>query len=45
MGIEPERVKMAGICSVCGEAFAKSVKDFDEVLIRLGPIKSGNREK
>jgi F420-non-reducing hydrogenase iron-sulfur subunit len=39
MGLEPERIKMAGICSVCGEAFVKSVKDFHEVLNRLGPIK------
>jgi len=38
-GVEPERVKMAGICSVCAEAFAKSVKDFYELLKKLGPVK------
>ncbi len=43
-GVEPERVKMAGICSVCGEAFARSVKDFYETLKKLGPIKHGKRK-
>lgn len=38
-GIEPERVKMAGICSVCAEPFAKSVKEFYELLKKLGPVK------
>ena len=37
--IEPERVRMAGICSVCAEPFAKGVKDFYEALKKLGPVK------
>jgi coenzyme F420-reducing hydrogenase delta subunit len=39
VGIEAERVKITGICSVCGESFAKSIKDFDTVLRKLGPIR------
>ncbi len=38
-GIEPERIKMAGICSVCGEAFAKGMKDLYETIKGLGPVK------
>jgi F420-non-reducing hydrogenase iron-sulfur subunit len=38
-GIEAERVKITGICSVCGEAFAKSIDGFYSVLKKLGPLK------
>jgi len=38
-GIEPERIRMAGICSVCAEAFANGVKNFYELLKKLGPVK------
>ena len=38
-GIEAERVKITGICSVCGEAFAKSMKEFYSTLRKLGPLK------
>jgi F420-non-reducing hydrogenase iron-sulfur subunit len=38
-GIEAERVKITGICSVCGEAFAKSMKDFYSTLKKLGPLR------
>ena len=37
-GIEPERLKMSGICSVCIEPFVKSVNEFADRLKRLGPI-------
>jgi F420-non-reducing hydrogenase iron-sulfur subunit len=37
-GIEAERVKITGVCSVCGEAFARSIKDFYSVLKKLGPF-------
>jgi len=37
-GIEPERLKMSGICSVCVEPFVKSVNEFAEKLKKLGPI-------
>jgi F420-non-reducing hydrogenase iron-sulfur subunit len=38
-GMEAERVKITGVCSVCGEAFAKSVRDFYSTLRKLGPLK------
>ncbi|WP_460173236.1 hydrogenase iron-sulfur subunit [Vulcanisaeta sp. JCM 14467] len=38
-GIEPERVKMAAICSVCGEAFSRLINDFYSRLVELGPIR------
>ena len=31
-GIDPARLKMAAICSVCSEAFVKHVKSFSEYL-------------
>ena len=37
-GIEPERLKMTGICSVCTDAFVNSVNEFYEKLKKLGPI-------
>jgi coenzyme F420-reducing hydrogenase delta subunit len=39
-GIEAERVKITGICSVCGESFAKSIKEFDSTLRKLRPIRA-----
>jgi F420-non-reducing hydrogenase iron-sulfur subunit len=38
-GIEQGRLRMAGICSVCSEAFAKNVKTLYEATKKLGPIK------
>lgn len=32
--IEPMRLKMAAICSVCSESFVKQVKSFNEALIK-----------
>jgi hypothetical protein len=32
-GIEPARLKMAAICSVCSEAFVKHVKSFTTYLM------------
>jgi coenzyme F420-reducing hydrogenase delta subunit len=40
IGIEAARIKITGICSVCGESFARSVKEFDSALRKLGPIKA-----
>jgi F420-non-reducing hydrogenase iron-sulfur subunit len=37
--IEAERVKITGICSVCGESFAKSIEDFYSTLKKLGPLR------
>ncbi len=38
-GYEPERVRMAALCSVCAEAFVKHMAEFSEMLARLGPLK------
>lgn len=36
-GIAPERLKMAAICSVCAEPFARHMQQFAESLIALEP--------
>jgi coenzyme F420-reducing hydrogenase delta subunit len=33
-GIEPARLKMAAICSVCSESFVKQIKSFNEYLLK-----------
>jgi len=38
-GIEPTRLKMAAICSVCVEPFINHITNFYNTLIKLGPIK------
>ena len=38
-GIDPAKLKMAAICSVCAEAFAKYMKKFSTELIELEKIK------
>lgn len=35
-GIRPERLKMAAVCSVCAEPFAKYMREFSEALKPLG---------
>ncbi len=37
-GIKPERLKMAAICSVCAESFAKYMNGLFESLGKLGPV-------
>ena len=39
-GIEQSRLKMAGICSVCSDAFARGVRSITETARKLGPVKS-----
>jgi len=34
-GLSPQRLKMAAICSVCAENFAKHMNQFSEVLVAL----------
>jgi len=34
MNIEPARLKMAAICSVCSEAFVRQMKSFNEYLLK-----------
>ncbi len=36
-GIEPQRVRLAAICSVCAEPFTKHVQQFSSALAELGP--------
>lgn len=38
-GYEPQRIKMAALCSVCSEAFARLINDFYNQLKKLGPPK------
>lgn len=38
-GIEPERIQLAGICSVCSDAFANNVKELHSRLKRLEPMR------
>ncbi len=37
-GIEPERIQLAGICSVCSDAFTNNVKDLYARLKKLDPV-------
>jgi len=37
--LEPARVKMAALCTVCAEPFQKHMKQFGEALRKLGPAK------
>jgi coenzyme F420-reducing hydrogenase delta subunit len=39
--LEPARVKMAAICSVCAESFQKHMTTFSEALRKLGPPRPG----
>ena len=37
-GLEPGRLKMAAICSVCAEPFVNYMREFTESLTALGPV-------
>jgi coenzyme F420-reducing hydrogenase delta subunit len=37
-GIDPARVKMAALCSVCAEPFVNHMREFSEALAQLGPV-------
>ncbi len=39
--LEPARVKMAAICSVCAESFQRHMVTFSEALRKLGPAAKG----
>ena len=39
--VDPGRVKMAAICSVCAEPFQKYMKNFSAALSNLGPAQKG----
>jgi F420-non-reducing hydrogenase iron-sulfur subunit len=38
-GIEQSRLRMAGICSVCSDAFARGVRGITETAKKLGPVR------
>ena len=38
-GLEPQRLKMAAICSVCAESFVKYMREFSQQLVELGPVR------
>ena len=40
-GIDPNRLRMAAICSVCSEPFTKHVVQFSSALAALGPAMKG----
>ena len=42
-GLEPQRLKMAAICSVCAEPFVNYMREFSQLLIDLGPIPAAGR--
>ncbi|MGV8964730.1 MAG: hydrogenase iron-sulfur subunit [Cellulomonas sp.] len=37
-GFEPQRLKMAAICSVCAEPFVNYMREFSQMLTDLGPV-------
>ena len=37
-GIEPARLKMAAVCSVCAEPFVNYMREFADCTDRLGPV-------
>jgi len=39
--IDPARLKMAALCSVCAEPFEKYMKNFSSALAKMGPSKTG----
>ncbi len=42
--LDPARVKMAALCSVCAEPFEKYMRGFGETLHKLGPVSSEGGE-
>jgi F420-non-reducing hydrogenase iron-sulfur subunit len=40
-GYEPQRLKMAAVCSVCAEHFVRYIGDFSSALTELGPMARG----
>jgi coenzyme F420-reducing hydrogenase delta subunit len=37
-GLDPRRLKMAAICSVCADPFTSHMREFSELLVGLGPV-------
>jgi F420-non-reducing hydrogenase iron-sulfur subunit len=39
-GIQPQRLKMAALCSVCADPFVSYMREFSQMLKELGPVQS-----
>lgn len=39
-GLQPQRLKMAAVCSVCADPFVNHMREFAEALAPLGPAKA-----
>ncbi len=39
-GLEPQRLKMAALCSVCAEPFVNYMREFAQALTQLGPVRA-----
>lgn len=39
-GYEPQRLRLAAICSVCAEPFVKYMREFSAMLAELGPVRA-----
>ncbi len=37
-GLEPQRLKMAAVCSVCAEPFVNYMREFSQMLTNMGPV-------
>ena len=37
-GLEPQRLKMAAVCSVCAEPFVNYMREFSQMLLDMGPV-------
>ncbi len=40
-GVDPGRIRVAAICSVCAEPFTKHMTTFSAALVAMGPAKAG----
>jgi len=39
-GLQPQRLKMAALCSVCAEPFVTYMREFSQVLREIGPLQA-----
>ena len=37
-GLEPQRLKMAAVCSVCAEPLVNYMREFSQMLLDMGPV-------
>jgi coenzyme F420-reducing hydrogenase delta subunit len=41
-GIDPKRLKLTAVCSVCTKAFVREVEQMNQVLAELGPVEASD---